>query len=282
MTEGAKPPAAARWGAMVEAEHAQSDRVRQSAAEGDFWTPFAGGFRPDLARPDDPQLAWITSVLSPEWTVLDVGAGGGRLSLPLAQRCRHVTAVEPSAAMVGVLREEAARTGTGNLTVIEATWEAADAPAADLVVCVHVVYTVVEIEPFLRNLGDHARERVALVAFVDPPQAQLSPFWPRVHREERLRLPCLAELVPVLWEMGVYPDVTMLPPRPFLGYEDRERAREQLRARLFIQPGTEEDGRLEGAIDELLHEGADGRLVVRGARLQRPGLVTWRPRDASA
>jgi 2-polyprenyl-3-methyl-5-hydroxy-6-metoxy-1,4-benzoquinol methylase len=34
--------------------------------------------------------------LSPEITVLDVGAGTGRITLPIAKRVKHVTALEPS------------------------------------------------------------------------------------------------------------------------------------------------------------------------------------------
>jgi SAM-dependent methyltransferase len=269
-----------RWGALVAAEHAQADRVRSDAPGEDFWTPFAGQFRPDLAAPDDPTLQLITAMLSPDWTVLDVGAGGGRLSLPLARRCRHVTAVEPSPAMAGVLREAATSNGIGNVSVVEATWEDAQAAPSDLVVCAHVLYTARDIGPFLRKMEAHAREWVAVVLFTDPPQSQLFPFWPRVHGQERLRLPCLSELIEVLGEMGVGPAVHMLPPRPSQGFPDRDRARGALRARLFLTAGTQADRRLEEAMDELLVEGPDGALLVRGAPPLNAGLVTWRPAAA--
>jgi hypothetical protein len=47
--------------------------------------------------------------------------------------------------------------------------------------------------------------------FMDPPQHQLYPFWERVYGEARLRLPCLKELMEALWEMGVEPNLEMLP-----------------------------------------------------------------------
>lgn len=273
--------AVARWRNRVEAEHAQTDRLRGEAPPEDYWSPFAGQFRPDLAGPEDPTLRLIAPMVAPDWEVLDVGAGGGRLALPLARLCRHVTAVEPSAAMAAELREAARINDIDNVSVVEATWEEADVPPADLVVCAHVLYTAREVGPFLRKMQTHARERVVAVLFTDTPQWQLFPFWERVYGEERLRLPGLTDLMGVLWEMGVYPDLTMLPPRTSQGYPDRERARELIRARLFIAPGSEQDRRLEQAMADLLVPEPDGGVRVKGASERRAGLVTWRPSDSA-
>lgn len=97
------------WRAMVEAEHAQSERVRgiQEQGPSDFWQPFAEQFRADPRRVDDPLVERLSREVAPQDTVLDVGAGAGRLALPLAMRCREVMAVEPSAAMASGLREQA-------------------------------------------------------------------------------------------------------------------------------------------------------------------------------
>ena len=274
-------PAVARWRAMVEAEHAQTDRLRGEAPPEDYWSPFAGQFRPDLAGPEDPTLRLIAPMVSPDWEILDVGAGGGRLALLLARLCRRVTAVEPSAAMAAELREAARINDIGNVSVVETTWEEADVQPADLVVCAHVLYTSREVGAFLRKMEERARARVVVALFTDTPQWQLFPFWERVYGEERLRLPGLTDLMGVLWEMGVYPDLTMLPPRISQGYPDRERARELIRARLFIAPGSEQDRRLGQAMDELLVPQPDGGVKVKGVSERRAGLVTWRPADTT-
>ncbi len=52
-----------------------------------------------------------------------------------------------------------------NVKVVADTWEEAEVEPHDLVVCAHVVYTVREIESFIRKLTAHARKTVALVAF---------------------------------------------------------------------------------------------------------------------
>ena len=104
-----------RWQQIVEEEHAQSDSVREkSDAASDSWEPFAGRFRPSLETTDPIVLALLDEV-EPRHTVLDVGAGAGRVSLPMSLRCRQVVAVEPSASMRAVLEEEASQHGRNNI-----------------------------------------------------------------------------------------------------------------------------------------------------------------------
>ena len=77
-----------RWREMVEAEHAQSDRMRQELPPEDHWQPYAQQFRADPSRADDPLLTRLLETVGSHHTVMDVGAGGGRLALPLALRCK--------------------------------------------------------------------------------------------------------------------------------------------------------------------------------------------------
>ena len=53
--------------------------------------------------------------------VLDIGAGPGTLAIPLAPRVKEITAVEPGAGMVAILRERAAKEGITNISCIGAT-----------------------------------------------------------------------------------------------------------------------------------------------------------------
>ncbi len=53
--------------------------------------------------------------ISPGHRVLEIGAGTGIYTLPLARRCREITAVELSGNMTAMLQEKAARDGISNI-----------------------------------------------------------------------------------------------------------------------------------------------------------------------
>ena len=61
--------------------------------------------------------------LRPADTVLDMGAGDGRLSVPMARRVARVTALDPSAAMLRQLEIRMAEAGLGNFRTVQARWE---------------------------------------------------------------------------------------------------------------------------------------------------------------
>src|SRR5262245_58903648 len=92
------------WAARVRANREQVDQFREASPE-DFYAPIAGLFRGDPRREEDPTLAALRALLRPEESLLDIGAGGGRMALPLARVVREVIAVDPSRGMVKMLEE---------------------------------------------------------------------------------------------------------------------------------------------------------------------------------
>jgi len=264
------------WQETVVAEHAQSDRIREEVASDDFWRPVAHRFVPPKkgdAAPDDT-VEKLAELVSPTETVLDVGAGGGRISIPLAEHSSHVTAVEPSEAMREQLVATAEAWGTKNISVVPSKWEDAVVDAHDLVVCAHVVYTVTEIEGFVRKLSDHARKSVALVSFERPATATYLPLWSYVHAEERIELPTLPQIRSLLTQMGMefqeYPLKEWIS-RPF---KSREQALTECQARLFVSAGTEKSQMLSDVLDDSLIE-VEGGFRLEWAEPHRPLIISW-------
>ena len=262
------------WTSRVESHHAQSLRVMSEARRtGDFWQPHAAGFRADPRRTDDEALNAISELVPDGSALLDVGGGAGRFAVALAFKCAAATVVDPSPAMLEQLREAADEAGRDNVIAIRAEWQDAQVDAADVVLCSHVVYGVADIEPFLTKLNAHARRRVIMLSFVRSPQSWLAPLWKPVHGEPRIDLPGLPELVNVLWQMDIYPNVQMLTPSDQQTFESVETALENLAGRLWIDDASARR-RLEGCIEEYL-EPADGGFRLRGVPPVRQGVVWW-------
>lgn len=275
--------AIARWKTRVEAHHTQSVRAqRQSGwSDGDQWLTMVSYFKADPRRSNDPVLNKIASMVAPDATVLDVGGGAGRYALPLALRCRQVTVVEPSSGMVRGLGEDAGKSGVENLSVVTGLWEDVEVEPADIVLCANVVYDVADIGPFVQKLTVKARERVMLLAYVDAPSNQMSPFWKPIYGEDRVDLPGAPEFLQVLWELDIYPNVEMFDPVPPESVPNLEIARQFLRNFLYVRPGTEQDQSLQRAVDELVVATPEG-IAVKDSRPRRQALITWSAKDAMA
>ena len=86
---------AERWRSLV------ADRTAAAGAHGDtsYWDRRAPTFARSTRGRVDEFLTVLEPYLSPRKTLIDVGAGAGRHSLPLADRLEWVTAVEPSEGM---------------------------------------------------------------------------------------------------------------------------------------------------------------------------------------
>jgi SAM-dependent methyltransferase len=262
---------------MVRAEHDQADRVRQGKAAEDYWKAFSHRFAP--ARDGDGKDGSVDALLDlvgPDDAVLDVGAGGGRISLPLTRKCRWVVAVEPSESMRERLLEAASEWRPRKLSIVAESWEHADVEAADVVICSHVLYTVQDPVNFVRKLEAKARRLVAVVMFERSAASSYFPLWPMVHGEERLTLPCLPEFEALLIEMGIAYSGKKLPPREPGGFADAGQAVAESMARLFVAPGTPKAAKLEKAVRESLVP-HDGGVRFKWAAPQQPSLITWTP-----
>ena len=261
------------WGEMVRVEHEQSDRMR-GVRPADHWTECAPQFKADPHRAGDALVEELRSRLKPGETLLDVGAGGGRLALPLALTCRTVTAVEPSPSMCAVLRETALEYKIANVSIIEAGWLEASVEPADVVLCSHVVYVIGDIGPFVRKMDSHARRLVLAILFRSPPQSQFYGLWEQVHGEKRHGLPCLPEFLPVLEQLGIRPEVIELDEQPPRGFGSRQEASEMITRRIYVTPGTEAMTRLERALETSLHE-EGGVWQIEETQPLRPCVVAW-------
>jgi SAM-dependent methyltransferase len=136
-----------------------------------FWTPRRArwfnlavqisGFPSEAIKALEPALEGCR-------TVLDVGAGVGALTVPLAGRVESVTALEPAPAMMDELRQNLARERLTNVTCIQADWGKADLSSHDLILVANVSPLFDDLLGFLAAAEPLARRAMALVQNVGP------------------------------------------------------------------------------------------------------------------
>jgi 2-polyprenyl-3-methyl-5-hydroxy-6-metoxy-1,4-benzoquinol methylase len=184
---------------MVAAYHAQRERLWPND---DMWAGAASNFKPDFSAPLNEVQKFVASHLRESDTLLDVGGGAGRMSLPLASRCREVVCVDPSAGMAEIFRAVVQEQGVKNARFVHSGWLEADDIHGDVALVSHVTYFVPQIEPFVSRLNAATRRRVIIATRSVPPPNQLAPFVELATGEKQALVPGADHVMAVLKEMS--------------------------------------------------------------------------------
>jgi len=149
--------------------------------------------------------------------VLDIGAGPGTLAIPLASRVGDITAVEPGTGMAAILRERAAKESLTNISCVQKRWEDIDisrdlAGPYDMVIA-SLSLTMEDIRAALEKMDAVSRHYVCLYWFVDLPfwERMYADLWEPLHGTPYYSGPKADCLFNVLYQMGIYANVEMLP-----------------------------------------------------------------------
>jgi 2-polyprenyl-3-methyl-5-hydroxy-6-metoxy-1,4-benzoquinol methylase len=161
------------WKELVEAQARGRAKAKVKARPYDWQDKareFQEAVRQRWVKPDSSR-DFIAADLDqhPGETVLDIGAGSGAWTVFLAQRARHITALDPSLAMLDLLRENVAAAGLTNVTIVDGGWPEADVAPHDVVLCSHALYGVADFEAFVRKMEATARRRCYLLLRVVTP-----------------------------------------------------------------------------------------------------------------
>jgi SAM-dependent methyltransferase len=205
----------------------------------------------------------LEAMVRPGEDLLDIGSGGGRYALPLASRARRVIALDPSPAMLAILRDGIAATHATNVEAIMARWPMADPPTADVTLIAHVAYDIEEIGPFLDAMERAARRLCVAVLFELPPPHAIDALWPAIHGEPRATLPALPEFLALQVARGRLCDVRLvrLPAAPV----DPDAFLARARRLLWLREDSEKDRALRDSL----------RRELPQPRNPQIGVVSW-------
>jgi SAM-dependent methyltransferase len=247
-----------------------------AAAPESPWGYPVGLFRSRARRagpgPATPSTLEAARFLPEGGTVLDVGAGGGAASLPLAGPAGRLVAVDESPGMVASFLAAADATGVP-AEAVEGSWPevAGRVGPADVAVCHHVLYNVADLAPFVRALTGHARRRVVAELTERHPLAGLRPLWRRFHDLDRPTGPGADDAVAALAALGLAVDRQDWENQDRFGFDDFDELVAFTRRRLCLP--AERDPEVAEALLEEGTRQVDGVWVSGQPR--RVTTLSW-------
>ena len=191
----------------------------------------------ESGAPSGPSYEQAWAALEPPGSVLDVGAGAGAASLPLARRITSLTAVDSDTGMLELLARRAGERGI-TARCVPGSWPevAAEVPPADVVTCHHVLYNVPDVAPFVTALTGHARRMVIVEMTARHPLVTLNGLWLTFHGLRRPESPTADDLLRILAAMGLKPGQQRWSRPAERDYASPEELAEVTRRRLCLPP----------------------------------------------
>jgi SAM-dependent methyltransferase len=264
------------WRELCEAH----ERARAAAPRADAADPwrhrardFAAGVAQRWCLPDssrDTVAAWLDA--HPGASLLDIGAGTGAWAAYLAPRAARVTALEPSAGMLEVLRETLAATGVANVAVVPRPWPDEAIEPHDATLCAHAMYGAADFAGFVRGVERVTRRHVFLLLRAFDPDGVMAEASRRV-RGHPHDSPDFQVGYNALLELGIFPDVVMEeePWRPWC-HASLAEALAEVKRRLGLLGSDEHDAFLRGLLERRLVPAAGAYVWPRATR---SALVHW-------
>ncbi len=210
--------------------------------------------------------------LTPQSRVLDIGAGPGRLAIPIAEQVAHVTAVEPAEGMKDLLLENVAKQGISNINCVSKRWEDIDV-ANDLESTYDLVIASFSlgmpgIREAILKMEQASSKHVYLYWFAGgtPWEEHSVNLWPKLYGKSYVCGPKCDVLYNVLYDMGIYPDMRVFPLEYINQFSSMDEAMDFFRSRYVIETQEQESILLNYLGNMLVQE--NGQFVERGISIR--------------
>jgi SAM-dependent methyltransferase len=209
-----------------------------------------------------------------DWTVLDMGCGGGTLALPLATRVKEITAVDYSDKMLALLEAEIQKRNIKNVKTFKASW---DDDWSDKDIGLHDVsiasrsLSVDDVQGAIIKLIGAARKRVYISTVVGD-----GPY------DRQIFEAIGRELIPVvdyiyiynlLYQLGIHANIFFIPEESWKTFDDLNEARNYMKWMLNEMTLNE-----EYSLEQYLRQNMivkDGKSVIEYKKAFKWAVIWW-------
>lgn len=211
-------PGIINWDELWKATHAGGfhHHSRDGQDLVSHWDSKARGFNKRVMKNTERAAGQVATLdLHPHETVLDVGAGTGRLAIPMARKAKSVTALDQSKGMLECLEENMAKEGIENIRCIHKSWQdlaEGEIEPHDVVLSSNSL-GVFDLRGALARMDSLAKRAVYIFTFTD--RRRDDGFADFLNRAKRIRRPSSSPadylvIYNLLADMGIFADIKIL------------------------------------------------------------------------
>ncbi len=205
----------AAWNETVRNAPAMKHRGEKDPIK--FWNDRAFQFNADTKREGSEDVGAILQIaeVTKQTTILDVGAGTGRFSIPLAKLALYVTAVDPSPEMLKYLQKNAVEAGVeSKIRMINRKWEDSDfkkdLQPHEIVIAPYVMGHL-DVERALPLLIATSLKWVFIFTWVVRHTKKYRQLWQTIHGEAYSMPPEHLLLLNMLYKEGIHANLKISP-----------------------------------------------------------------------
>lgn len=176
------------------------------------WDNIAQKFNEWMKTDDYPQNLAEKIHKEPDYTVLDLGCGNGSVTLRVAEKVKHVTAVDMSSEMLKLVKKNATERGIENLSYIQSSVENLDPEAVgqhDVVVASRSLGGIYDLKDELKKVDSLAKKYVYMTIWganaQDFEKKLCSVMGAEYHQHPDYMYVCN-----MLYQLGIYANVEIL------------------------------------------------------------------------
>jgi len=239
---------------------------------GSFWDKRAKRFNDSMMQNRERAEKQIAKIaLNPEYTVLDVGAGTGRLAIPIAKQAKSVTAIDPSKGMLACLQENMEKESVKNITCINKRWEdielGSDIEPHDVVIASHSL-SMLDMQEALAKIDATAKKCVHLFTFAG--RWMDGGLSEEICGEKHSSWSDYIYLCNILHDMGIYANVEIWDSEYEQHYASLDEAVTKFKEMYDLS--SEKEGILRAHLSNILVED-DGALCLK--RKSKSAMIWW-------
>jgi 16S rRNA G527 N7-methylase RsmG len=260
--------------------------IRSEAEMIDYWNQAASKYQQAHSTSvNNPRVEKLLAILNREkcisvdYDVLDIGCGPGNYSLPLADACRHVTALDSSVEMCRRLEQNIQAMGIENVKVLHRLWEKMDIAQEEMTAKYDLVLasmtTAVSDFKTLEKMNQASRANCCLAFWANKGINQVQEeLWGLIFNEKAPDCGMVSVIYPfnLLFSLGFYPKIEFIDTE-WTHCEPIDEAVESLCNYFWLY--IDITPRVKKIIVNYVNKKAHDGFLTRGT-YARIGIITWK------